>query len=121
MRRIFALAALTAVSMTVSAGQTHFVDPDRCAGGVLAVPDGSGAVLYVSDPDPVNGGENGTWIYLESNNHAGLQRGGYNETLVLLVGEDVTDTVGEKDPCDTTQAGDAAGHGVNLKPDTIIF
>lgn len=119
-RALLVLAALSAAALTTIAGRAHQIDPDGCAGTVLAIPADNGAVLYVSDPDAVNA-DNGTWIYLESNSHKGLQRGGYNPTLAAVAGEELTETVGEKDRCDTTKAGKVAGHGASLKPDTIIF
>lgn len=70
--RMSALSALLAIVLTSLLPSTvpaeHSVSP--CASEVIAIGTGAATLYIIND-------ETGIWIYLESNGHAGLQRGGF--------------------------------------------
>ena len=59
--------ALAAIAMTSVAAADHSSSP---CGSTVETIDAGAAVLYFINDD------SGTWIYLETNGHGGLQRGG---------------------------------------------
>jgi len=62
--------AFVAIAMTAIATATHSASP--CTGATVDEFGAGGVTLYL-----VNDGlDTATWIYLESNNHPGVQRGG---------------------------------------------
>lgn len=86
-RKILALGIIGAALLAPAAGQAE----EPCNGSIRAIAN----TAYVDN----RGTAGGVWIYLESNNVAGLQSGGESP-------------LGDEDPCVTT---DPAG------PDTLIF
>lgn len=62
--------AIVAIAMTAVATATHSASP--CSGATIDTFEAGGATLYLVN----DGFDQATWIYLESNGHAGVQRGG---------------------------------------------
>lgn len=115
-RIAMALAASAIIAGTFGTAATHTTDPNGCAGVIstYATPAGTFYTDDHGDTPPVPGppGAAEFWVYMESNNHPGLQKGGFHP-ISAVVGEDVTETAGEFDACNTAHNG--SGN------DTIIF
>ena len=106
LRKTLTMAALAGAALTLSAGGAHTADPNDCAGIITAYETPAGTI-YTDDQDPepgVPGVTEATWIYLESNGHPGLQKGGYHP-MSAVVGEDVTESQGWLDTCNTAHNG----------------
>jgi hypothetical protein len=124
-RRILATVAVAAIAgSTLSAALAHQIDPLACAGTITAY-DSPAGKFYTDDhggttvpgvPGPPGAEE--FWVYQESNGHAGLQKGGDNQTLAMVLDHDTIETAGEYDKCNTTTVGT---HPSSLKADLIIF
>lgn len=122
MRRMLSSVALVAVALGLVATEAHQVDPRDCAALITkyATP---GGTFYTDDhgenqPVPGPPGASEFWVYMESNGHKGLQKGGYHQVIVAAMGEELTETAGERDGCDTTRH---RKHSRRLQPDMIIF
>jgi hypothetical protein len=122
--RIIAALVTAAVAAAPVAGSAHQKDPLHCAGTITAYDTPAGK-LYTDDhggttvpgvPGPPGAEE--FWVYMESNNHKGLQKGGDNQTMATVLDHDTIETAGEYDKCDTTHI---RRHSKKLKADTIIF
>lgn len=116
---MIATAALLGViaSTGVSA---HQIDPNDCAGRITAYETPAG-IFYTDDHGPEPTGAPGVhefWIYQESNDHEGLQKGGYEAVLVVVLGEDETEAQGFFDACNTATH---KSHPKDLQPDTVLF
>lgn len=117
---MLALAALAAVAAVAPLAEGHQVRRG-CAGKItrFATPAGTFYVDDHGDNPPVGPPlANEWWVYMESNNHAGLQKGGYQPVVAALAGRETTEEAGWHDRCDTTRD---RRHSRRLKPDTIIF
>ena len=115
-RIAMALVASAVIAGSFGTGVTHTTDPNDCA-GLITVYATPGATFYTDDhgttqPVPGPPGLEEFWIYMESNGHAGLQKGGFNAASPI-VGEDVIETIGGYDACNTAHNG--SGN------DTILF
>ncbi|MHB8606557.1 MAG: hypothetical protein ACYDCK_15045 [Thermoplasmatota archaeon] len=111
---IVSLAALTALPLL--AANVHADDPctrDK----MIAITDptsGAAVAYFLIDTNQASPGFSEQWLYLESNNQAGLQRGGAGPSEPAWQALNGASPIGPiSDDTDTCQA--------SLTPDTLVF
>jgi hypothetical protein len=104
---VVAMVAGAILASFATTGFTHTNDWRGCGGVVTSIPDldpgteNEATVMYVDNQMPGS-----IWIYLETNNHPGLQRGGESAVLGPM----------DVDSCDSTHSS-----GPGRFPDQLIL